>query len=115
VLDGTVIGRCMQRHRHVEFIRFLNTVERQVAADKSIHVVLDNYATDSIPRACPRESGGVGLAGTPSALDFSLHPDLGILTQCGGELLLQDDAAAHPSRRLPLGCRPAGSDQCLSG
>jgi hypothetical protein len=32
VLDGTVIGRCMQRHRHLEFIRFLNAVERQVAA-----------------------------------------------------------------------------------
>ena len=31
VLDGTVIGRCMQRHRHHEFIRFLNAVEREVA------------------------------------------------------------------------------------
>src|SRR5918911_3767700 len=30
VLDGTVIGRCMQHHRHVEFIRFLNAVEREV-------------------------------------------------------------------------------------
>jgi hypothetical protein len=30
VLEGTVIGRCMQRHRHAEFIRFLNTVERAV-------------------------------------------------------------------------------------
>jgi Homeodomain-like domain len=30
VLEGTVIGRCMQRHRHPEFIRFLNTVEREV-------------------------------------------------------------------------------------
>ena len=30
VLDGTVIGRCMQRHRHEEFIRFLNAVERAV-------------------------------------------------------------------------------------
>jgi len=50
VLDGTVIGRCMQRHRHVEFIRFLNAVERQVAADKSIHVVLDNYATHKHPK-----------------------------------------------------------------
>lgn len=29
VLDGTVSGRCMQRHRHEEFIRFLNTVERE--------------------------------------------------------------------------------------
>ena len=50
VLDGAVIGRCMQRHRHVEFIRFLNTVEREVAADKSIHVVLDNYATHKHPK-----------------------------------------------------------------
>jgi hypothetical protein len=30
VLDGTVIGRNMQRHRHQEFIRFLNAVEREV-------------------------------------------------------------------------------------
>src|ERR1700756_382121 len=50
VLDGTVIGRCMQRHRHVEFIRFLNAVERQVAADKSIHVVLNNDATHKHPK-----------------------------------------------------------------
>jgi len=50
VLDGTVIGRCMQRHRHGEFIRFLNTLERQVAADKPIHVVLDNYATHKHPK-----------------------------------------------------------------
>jgi transposase len=45
VLDGKVIGRCMQRHRHQEFIRFLNAVEREVAPDKAIHVILDNYAT----------------------------------------------------------------------
>src|SRR5262249_43420460 len=42
--------RCMQRHRHIEFIRFLNAVEREVAADKSIHVVLDNYATHKHPK-----------------------------------------------------------------
>ena len=50
MLDGAVIGRCMQRHRHIEFIRFLNTVEREVAADQSIHVVLDNYATHKHPK-----------------------------------------------------------------
>jgi len=50
VLDGTVIGRCMQRHRHREFIRFLNAVERQVATGKPIHVVLDNYATHKHPK-----------------------------------------------------------------
>jgi hypothetical protein len=51
VLDGTVIGRCMQRHRHGEFIRFLNTVERQVLARKAIHAVLDDYATHKHPKA----------------------------------------------------------------
>ncbi len=30
VLEGTVIGRCMQRHRHEEFLRFLNTIEAAV-------------------------------------------------------------------------------------
>ena len=50
VLDGTVIGRCMQRHRHIEFIRFLNRIERDVPAGKLIHVVLDNYATHKHPK-----------------------------------------------------------------
>jgi transposase len=50
VLDGTVIGRCMQRHRHLEFIRFLNAVEREVPARKPIHAVLDNYATHKHPK-----------------------------------------------------------------
>ena len=49
VLDGTVIGRNMQRHRHQEFIRFLNAVEREVPAGKTIHAVLDNYAAHKHP------------------------------------------------------------------
>jgi hypothetical protein len=50
VLDGTVIGRCMQRHRHGEFIRFLNAVEREVPAGKLIEAVVDNYATHKHPK-----------------------------------------------------------------
>jgi len=45
VLEGTVIGRNMQRHRHQEFIRFLNAIEREVPAGKVIHAIVDNYAT----------------------------------------------------------------------
>jgi len=44
ILDGKVIGRNMQRHRHQEFIRFLNAIEREVPKGKAIHVILDNYA-----------------------------------------------------------------------
>jgi transposase len=50
VLDGTVIGQNMQRHTHQQFIKFLNTIERQVPADKAVHVVLDNYATHKHPK-----------------------------------------------------------------
>ena len=44
ILDGTVIGRNMQKHRHQEFIRFLNTINASVPSDKAVHVILDNYA-----------------------------------------------------------------------
>ncbi len=50
VLDGTVIGRNMQRHRHQEFIRFLNAVEAEVPAGKLIHAIVDNYATHKHPK-----------------------------------------------------------------
>ena len=50
ILDGTVIGRCMQRHRHQEFIRFLNTIEAQVPKRKAIHAIVDNYATHKHPK-----------------------------------------------------------------
>jgi transposase len=50
VLDGTVIGRNMQRHRHQEFIRFLNAIEAQVPARKEIHAIVDNYATHKHPK-----------------------------------------------------------------
>ena len=56
VLDGTVIGRNMQRHRHQEFIRFLNLIEAQVPAGKAIHVILDNYAAHKYAKI--RESLG---------------------------------------------------------
>jgi transposase len=50
VLDGTVIGRNMQRHRHQEFIRFLNAIEAEVPAGKVVHVILDNYAAHKHPK-----------------------------------------------------------------
>jgi transposase len=50
VLDGTVIGRNMQRHRHQELIRFLNAIEAHVPAGKLVHVVLDNYGAHKHPK-----------------------------------------------------------------
>ena len=50
ILDGTVVGRCMPRHTHQEFIKFLNAVERAVPAGKIIHAIADNYATHKHPK-----------------------------------------------------------------
>src|SRR3974390_1627659 len=50
VLEGKVIGRCMQRHRHQEFIRFLNAIETDVPAGKLVHVILDKYAVHKHPK-----------------------------------------------------------------
>ena len=38
VLEGKITGRCMQRHRHQEFIRFLNAIEAEVPAGKMVHL-----------------------------------------------------------------------------
>jgi hypothetical protein len=57
ILEGKIIGRCMQRHRHQEFIRFLNTIEADIPAGKMIHVVLDNYATHKHAKRCYGASG----------------------------------------------------------
>jgi transposase len=50
VLDGTIIGRNMKRHRHQDFIRFLNDIEAQVPKRKEIHAIVDNYATHKHPK-----------------------------------------------------------------
>jgi transposase len=48
-LDGKVIGQCLPRHRHQEFLRFLRTVHRQTPRDLDLHLILDNYATHNHP------------------------------------------------------------------
>src|SRR6266516_2497429 len=49
VLEGKVIGQCMKRHRHQEFIRCLNVIEPRVPKKKTIHVIVDNYVTHKHP------------------------------------------------------------------
>ena len=45
VLDGTVIGSCKARHRHAEFIEFLETLDRSTSRRRDLHLILDNYRT----------------------------------------------------------------------
>lgn len=45
VLEGTVIGQCLPRHRHQEFLRFLRRLDREFPRDIDLHLILDNYGT----------------------------------------------------------------------
>ena len=64
VLTGSVIGQCLPRHRHTEFLTFLRTIDREVPKGLEIHLILDNYATHKHPNV------GAWLAKHPR---FHLH------------------------------------------
>ena len=49
VLEGTVIGQCQPKHRHQEFLRFLNQIDASVEPELNVHLVLDNYGTHKHP------------------------------------------------------------------
>ena len=51
VLTGTVIGQCLPRHRHQEFVKFLRAIDREVPTELRIHLILDNYATHVCPES----------------------------------------------------------------
>jgi transposase len=50
MLDGKVIGDCMPRHRHQEFIRFLKQIDSETPAGLTLHLIVDNYGTHKHPR-----------------------------------------------------------------
>ena len=50
MLDGRVIGDCMPRHRHQEFIRFLKKIDAETPSSLDLHLIVDNYGTHTHPR-----------------------------------------------------------------
>ena len=50
VATGRVIGKCHNRHREEEFLKFMNLVDSQLPGETQIHIVLDNLATHKTPR-----------------------------------------------------------------
>ncbi len=107
VLDGTVLGRCMQRHRHQEFLRFLNAVEAAVPAGRVVHVILDNYRTHKHPkvRAWLARHPRFVFHFTPTACSWlnAVEAFFSRLTR----------RRAAPARLVRLGGRAAGGDQAL--
>jgi hypothetical protein len=47
--SGSVIAQSYRRHRHQEFLRFLNLIDAAVPKDLDLHLVMDNYANCKTP------------------------------------------------------------------
>ena len=67
VLTGHVIGSCLPRHRHEEFVKFLRTIDQQVPKELAVHMIVDNYATHKHPdeKAWRRPSGPTPTTARP--------------------------------------------------
>src|SRR5437764_3133025 len=50
VATGKIIGACHRRHRHQEFLRFLERIDATIAADQHVHLVMDNYGTHKVDK-----------------------------------------------------------------
>ena len=44
-LDGSVVGQCLPRHRHQEFLKFLRHLDRAFPGERDLHLIVDNYRT----------------------------------------------------------------------
>ena len=48
--EGKLIGQCMPRHRHQEWIKFLELIDQKTPADLALHLIVDNYSTHKHPK-----------------------------------------------------------------
>ena len=93
--DGTIIGRSMQRHRHQQFVRFLNAIQAQAPAQKAVPTP---SSTMTLPTSIPRYANGWRVV---SSLGVPLHAHIGVLSKCCRRLLCHAHEAAIKTRRLP--------------
>lgn len=92
----------MQRHRHQEFIRFLNAIKAELPKDKAVHVILDNYATHKQPKV------RAWLARHPRGT-FHFVP-----TSCSWLNAVEGFFAKLTRRRLSIGATGAARLQAVS-
>jgi len=107
VASGKVHARCFRRHRHGEFIAFLNSLARRYPG-REIHLICDNYGTHKHPAVKQ-------WLGRPSALASPLHSDRRVVAQSGRTLVRPDHRASHPPGQLRQRAPAGGSDRPLAG
>jgi hypothetical protein len=90
VPKGEVIGRCMKRHRHQEFLAFLKTIDRGTPKHLDIHGIAELRD--------PQKTGSQGLARQTSALPSSFYSNLVIVVEPRRALVGKDHHGAYSPR-----------------
>ena len=105
---GRVLGRCHQRHRHQEFLAFLERIDAGFPDDgkSQLHLIIDNYSTRKHPQS-------PSLAATSSTLPASFHSDWQFLAQHGRAFLRSDHHRGHSPRKLLFGATTSSRHRCL--
>ena len=83
VAEGKLIGTCMPRHRHQEWIKFLNQIDQQTPLELDLHLIADNYATHKHPKRA-------GVVETPPTLSHALHAHQQFVAESGGAMVPGD-------------------------
>ena len=88
--DGRIIGKCMAKHRHQEWIKFMRLIDEQTPKELDLHLIADNYATHKHPR--------VALARTPPPVPHALYADRVVVAQSCRTMVPRPDRQADTAR-----------------
>ena len=92
--EGKLIGTCMAKHRHQEWIKFLRASTRKRRPDLDLHFIVDNYATHKHPQ-------GEVVAETASSVPHAFHSDEQFVAEPDRALVSRNHAEAIASRHVP--------------
>ena len=108
VASGVTISNCYRRHRHQEFLRFLNDVDANLPRGLEVHLVMDNYGTHKV-------SQSASLVSAPPPLSRPLHAYQRELAESGGAAVRRSDGALRATGKPHRGPRTGESDARLPG
>lgn len=117
VATGAVIGQCMKRHRHQEWLEFLRTIERTTPKGLDLHPIADHYATHQHPKSLPRRRPGSRLGSNAIRVFICTsrrHRDLGSTKWSAASAGSPKTASAAASSRAWPNSKPPSSNTFIT-
>jgi hypothetical protein len=111
VATGRVVGRCHRRHRHQEFLKFLDHLDRPVARARAGHA--DPPGAGQLRDA--QDAGGEAVVPAAPGLPPALHADRLLVAEPGRAVLRGDHGGADPPRHVRQRAGAGAGDRGVPG